>query len=997
MDTFRKSHIVLAVLAILAAAVLFITYGTTLPSAPFASIPLEGPSAVDSNGHMTVIADTESHRALILNEENALTGVVRCDTTESPFDAITDVSVSNDRVYIAGVRFAPDSDTIQKEVVASYDKGGNKQGIEFELQGTDDVSPAIKSLSNAQDGVVVSYWKDLENDAEKSGSSDDQSTAYNIVFQLVGSHEDKVLETITINEVATYDTAFSFSPKIQYTTLSVRGKLNDSLSEYDASVYQDHVFTAIDLDDASQTLFACDDTSGAVYAISEKPNDKDTAKSILEGTGYRSVHANGNVLSACNIKTNEAKLCDTSGAVHATLTSVTPSIGFSLRMLLVWASALYLVGLALFCAIRKVITLLRTGQTQAFGPMLLGAAVIVVIAIAIARLSYSSYRTTLDDRAKIINMAADHLGSISDTASADMELANNRKMLHGTYEQLEEALSHAFAAQTAALSIVSSANNNGIGMYCTLYGKDDKGIFYLYGSSNEYVLGTSANSSNNDSLAAAFENPEKENTELLRGHTLRDATQYRLVQIPTKDGKGVAGVLEVGSRMRTFQNAVAASQIQRVIALIVMILAAYLMYSELRACGHCLLVYQRHRRKDRYDAVAMLTRPFTLAITMLSSIDSFMTVLIARDLLKASGMTDTSQLLPIPAVMLGVGLIIGQALYGLLGARVGLRKLMSRGALVVMLCACFTIYTVITQNFWLYCAAKLTLAIPFGTLYTMGYSLPRLAKDDETRVIASGGVRRTDTSAATLGTILSGYAAQLLGNQWVYVLVAIACIPVFIMAINLLPKGIPPAEKIAQRGVHKGNIFEFIRSRPALCIALFIVLPTTIAAGYTSFLFPLFSTDHGLSKADANNIFAMGQLIVFVTIGIIERNEGRIGRWRHAFLAIGLLGAVFLLFSINATLAWSVAVIALVAFLGKSSDSWKGLWQQAAGAVDVPAGQAVGAMFAARSVCMVVQPFVMGALLNVADSVAVIILGVFCVLCSVLFFLFTRKTPLAEA
>ena len=64
---------------------------------------------------------------------------------------------------------------------------------------------------------------------------------------------------------------------------------------------------------------------------------------------------------------------------------------------------------------------------------------------------------------------------------------------------------------------------------------------------------------------------------------------------------------------------------------------------------------------------------------------------------------------------------------------------------------------------------------------------------------------------------------------------------------------------------------------------------------------------------------------------------------------------------------------------------------------NIPAGQAVGAMFAARSVALVAQPFVMGALLNVADAVAVLILGVFCLLCSVLFFLFTRKTPLAES
>ena len=70
-----KSHIVLGVLAALAAAVLFITYGTVLPAAPFVPVQLNGPTAVDSDGEFTGIVDTESHRALILNAEGDLTGV----------------------------------------------------------------------------------------------------------------------------------------------------------------------------------------------------------------------------------------------------------------------------------------------------------------------------------------------------------------------------------------------------------------------------------------------------------------------------------------------------------------------------------------------------------------------------------------------------------------------------------------------------------------------------------------------------------------------------------------------------------------------------------------------------------------------------------------------------------------------------------------------------------------------------------------------------------
>ena len=91
-----------------------------------------------------------------------------------------------------------------------------------------------------------------------------------------------------------------------------------------------------------------------------------------------------------------------------------------------------------------------------------------------------------------------------------------------------------------------------------------------------------------------------------------------------------------------------------------------------------------------------------------------------------------------------------------------------------------------------------------------------------------------------------------------------------------------------------------------------------------------------------------------------------------------------------------VIVVALVGLLCKSTDGWKALWLSSAGEAGIPAGSAVGAMFATRSLALVAQPFVMGALLGVADSIAVIIIGALCVLCAGLFYLTTRRTSLAR-
>lgn len=78
------------------------------------------------------------------------------------------------------------------------------------------------------------------------------------------------------------------------------------------------------------------------------------------------------------------------------------------------------------------------------------------------------------------------------------------------------------------------------------------------------------------------------------------------------------------------------------------------------------------------------------------------------------------------------------------------------------------------------------------------YSLPRPASNREDALAAAREVKRTDTSAAALGTVLGGYAAFGLGNAWVYAIVAIACLPIILMAFNLLPKDIGLLERLAQ-------------------------------------------------------------------------------------------------------------------------------------------------------------------------------------------------------
>ncbi|MBQ9004364.1 MAG: MFS transporter [Eggerthellaceae bacterium] len=932
---------------------------------------------------MTVIADSGSSRALILNADEDLTGVVGCATTESPIDAIIDTCVSDGVVYLAGVQFEADSDVIKRERVVAYDKGGTLRGVVFELSGGGYVTPSIKAICDALGGVAFAYDKQAD---QASDNADLAAQSTTIKFVLVDKDGVNDLSEADVGDAAVHDAALCLDGDIRYATLSFRGVVDDGVTDTPPQEYDGHVFTDIDVG-ANGALYACDDATGAAYVMRES---SDAADLFADGEDFQNVHANSSTVSLCASKSNKVVLCGTTGTVTSAFSTVKPSAGFSVRMVVVWASGLYLAVLAIVLVVREVRRRLASRDTHWIGPVLLVAAVVSAIAIAVGNLSFSSYESSLETRAREINMCADYLQSNASDLSGPMERITSRNELR-KFGKVGEVTLNPFEVAEPAMILVNAANTNAIGMYCTVYGRDDQGAFYLYGSSFEHVMGTSARASGSAGVEAAFELDYPDDGKMQRGRTLRDVAQYRFVQIPASDGKSVVGVVEIGSKMRSFESSVVGNLTQQVIALIVMVLVVYLAYRELRECGHCLFAFQARRSRDPERSVAVLTRPFTLAITMLTSIDSVMTVLIARDLLTRSGAGESGTLLALPAVMLGIGLVIGQILYGKAGSRVGLRRLMAGGAVAMFACACFTCAAVLSGNFWLYCAAKLAMAAPFGMLYALGYSLPRLATDDETRALAAGGVKRTDTSAAALGTVLGGYAAQIIGNASVYVLVAVASIPVIIMALNLLPRGMKPLEQLAQPDRRSGRALDFVRTPAALSIALLILLPSTVAAGYASFLFPLFSNDLGLQKSDINNIVVMGQLLVYVCISGVDRVEARYGKRRVSTVAIALLGLVFLLFAVRTTLAWSLVVIPLVALLCKSSDGWKALWLEAAGKAGVAAGRAMGAMFATRSIILIAQPFILGALLGVADSVAIIVIGALCAACSLAFYLATRR------
>ena len=978
MRTNRIINMVLFALFLVAAFTTIATYGISLPQAPFKPVALNGPTTVETDGEVTALADSESRRLLLLNKDDRLVSMIEYDSISAPIEAITNVCVSGDRVYVAGIKYQSDNDYITQERVLVYDAHGAYKGIAYEVGKPLGYTSTIVSLNAAPKGLTLGVL-------EPVGAS-------NVLhFYRVDGTGTSELATMDDNGMVAYDGGYSIAAD-SYAISTEFGTLMGSSDVLNGTHLGDHVFSAVDIGDDG-CAYAYDETSEALCRVT--PKGKVTT--LLEVSGITQVSLNGDYLAFCSRSDSRAGLSSDLGAHVRRLESVTPTGTLSGLFLLIVAARACVVILLLVAVVSRVLAIVRTGETRGLGGYLASTAVVLAVGIAVGYTSYNTYQELLNTRLNTIDAFAEYFGLISSSLAEDVERCADRNIFRvsdpeaqGTDVSDEVAESYSKILWSVG-SLAMAANDNGIGTYVRIYAIDESGIFHLYDSMQEHIFGAALNSPYEDEIVRAFANEGPASDDLYEGSARKDTTQFRLVSLCDTTGS-VRMVVEVGSRMKSFKASVLSTLTERLTSLLVIIAVVYLCYAELRGCGRSLLSYRAYIGKDNRDALALLTRPFTFSVTTLMSVDGVMTVLIARQLLRDMDTDFAGMLVAIPSVMLGVGLALGYVLYGFVGQKASPRRIGTRGAFAVILFSGLAVCAIVRESFLLYCLAKLLLAIPLATLYSFGYSLPRRADSEEVRGVSAEGVTRTDTSAAAIGTVAGGYAAQMLGSLWVYVLIALGGVLLLAFAQYVFPKHMSPIERKHVRSVKQ--TFDFLGSPSILQLIGFIMFPMVLAGGYDSFMFPLFSSDMGMSTAAIHNISAFGKLIVYVMIGQIGRTSDEFDKWAVAPASVAIVGLIFLVFSFNSTITWAVVVIALVAVFSKSSDGWKALWLRSAKSRSFPRGRTVGLMFATRSMLLVVQPLILSLLLSAGERVAIISLGIVCVLCAAAFLLASQDTEL---
>ena len=980
MSKSSVANYVLLLLALVCGLFALLTYGIALPDSPFVPVAFEGPITLDSDGNVTAVIDSESRRLLLLDADDRLVSMISYDSFSSPIETVTDVCVSDDMVYVAGVKYQQDYGNIQCERVLAYSARGAYRRTVYESTPYMQFYPSITSLHAAPDGFIMGFARDL-----KSGDRGGQS----LQFLRFATDQPSSLTEAALVEGVVYSGGYSTVANA-YAVTNDLGILGGSFCGGE-SVVPDRVFSTVDMGDDGRA-YGHEDIEGAICAVSSDGS----VERLVSGRGITKVSCNGSILSYCSNAEGMVGISDNQGKTVRRLHEVKPTMQLSVILLMVIGSRIFLGIFASILLVQQLLSILRKGDIEALGTLFASLSVVAAVSMVIGYTSYKTYQELVNNRLDAVNAFADYLAFAAADLSEDAERCANRTIFR------EGAPTQVVASQDAresyqrlvdpAINLANAAIGNRISIYACVYAKDSAGVFYLFDSTREHIFGASLSSPIDSAIDDAFDAKTTVSSDLYSGSLRRDTTSFRLVPIKSKDGRSVPVVVEIGSHMRSLRSSVLNSQTERIASVLVMLAVVYLTYSELRACGGCLYSYREYLGEDDMDALVLLTRPFTFGITALASIDSVMTVLIARQLARPYGSAWMGVLVAIPSVMLGIGLALGHAFYGRMGARMSPRRLGVRGALTVMVGALIAIVSIISENLALYCLAKLVLAMPLGTLYSFGYSLPRRADSKEVRGEAQEGVTRTDTSAAALGTILGGYAASVLGTVWVYVVVACAAVLMMAFARYVFPKHMNPIERPHVRSLKQ--TLGFLCSKPVLPIIVFIMFPVVMAGGYDSFMFPLFSADLGVSTSAIHNIAVSGRLVVYVMIAPIGEVNKRFDKWAATFASVALIGVSFMVLSLNTTLAWATAAIAVIGVLSKCSDGWKTLWLRAAKRQSYPRGTTTGMMFAIRSLLLMIQPLCLTFLLSWGEQVALMVLGGLCLAGAIAFAISTKDSEI---
>jgi hypothetical protein len=732
------------------------------------------------------------------------------------------------------------------------------------------------------------------------------------------------------------------------------------------------------VDDLGDGLLVCDNRSGTYSKLELTPSGEIANTQVMQqdfllsspvatGPYVTSTLDSGSVL-IFNAQSNEIR----------ELTNLKLQNAFRLRTIGVMACAAYLAVAALALLVSAAARAVRSGRGEKVGRILAIGMFVALLVVLVSYFSREGYDEAVATRTSEVLTHANYLYM---TPNAVLSNAANRvaERIQGTREADEDADYYLVCGDLDAL--VLSAEDNGIGLYYNLYATDGAGdVRYVSSNRRDGIYGARVTDPDTASLvdeaargAGEYDGDVVSGIGARRGGDQTSTSIYAMVPLYT-DGGECRAVLELGSRMESFEFKQSRNAFERILAFCVLAASIYIGMSEFSRQGEAMLRYRKQRAAGVEGAGALLARTFTLVVRTASRADLALSAIVAKDILEASGGGESMLLIGLPPLAHSLGILIGRFVFSIMGPRRTGRSLLfpSVGVTVVALLACFASAT--QGAFWPFVLGKLVASVGFGVLLGSEATHSDVASNDTDRAIAKQ-YHFANTAANVFSGLLGGIVSAIWGTPVVYVASAALALSSGMMLWHMLPKG-----RICLDHTEKTDARELVRvvlSPQMLPLFLCGGIPQALADGFGSLIFPLFMNSSGISDASISTLSSIGNVVTGLFDSPIKKARNVGDRRLRVFASLLCLAITFAPFAFNQTVVWAVTSIVIMSVLLKILDDW--FWYQYASLPQFgfkkPQGRPL--LDIERNICSTFQPIVLGALMTTGTLNTCLLLAVY--------------------
>lgn len=402
--------------------------------------------------------------------------------------------------------------------------------------------------------------------------------------------------------------------------------------------------------------------------------------------------------------------------------------------------------------------------------------------------------------------------------------------------------------------------------------------------------------------------------------------------IPLYDGsERIIGAVGYARYYDVFSDQISTVCIELAMSLFTIFIIIYTGSEELKALVTS--IKKKKRNSGKKNTEVFFIQTFTFMKAMLFYMDDVLMVIIASEMLKQLGYDTIKSALMISllTVAKGVGGTLGSVLFTILPKKYSSKRNIVIGSIGIVLSAVGITFAVFGNRFYLFCLGKFVFMLLACFVYGTIDILYLNADSEQDRITALNGKIKGNISGSVLSVMLGGFISNLFGYAALYFFIALMGVLAVILFL-LCFTGSVKKEDAASKEIPKNNFkkSDYVKLffSPAILIYVFAILaPMTLAGGYKSFVFPLYSSEMNLPSHYITNLVVLAKVLSDLLIDPIDNALKKVDYWWRIVVSSVLIGLSFIAFIINDTIVWAVTVLVVLTVFGKlTSPSMEIIW-----------------------------------------------------------------------